>query len=216
MLSTSCGKKMDEVRLPGRVTFAAELAVVAVSPLVAGRAISRDGDTSSSFEIECNPAHAVAEGVCAGEFHIRAVSAACGTVSKEEVMPGLHFLCFGIGGGGYLTLCHFVVILVRIIGTEGYFVRVIVVDNIITRRVEIAVSIIRHIGDVVVRGTTGTGNADAVAFIPFGSVRSADTGSGGHVVTDSGSKLGGHGAVVQVLDVVGAGGKRDAQNCESK
>ena len=130
-------------------------------------------------------------------------------------MLGLHFLCLGIGGGGYFTLCHFVVILVRIIGTEGYFVRVIVVDNIITCRVEIAVSL-RYIGDVVVRGTTGTGNADAVAFIPFGSVRSADTGSGGHVVTDSGSKLGGYEAVVQVLVVVGAGGKRDAQNCESK
>ena len=127
-------------------------------------------------------------------------------------MPGLHFLCLGIGGGGYLTLCHFVVILVRIIGTEGYFVRVIVVDNIITRRVEIAVSL-RYIGHI---GVASTSNADAVVFFPCGSVRSADTGSGGHVVTDSGSKLGGHGAVIQVLDVVGAGGKRDAQNCESK
>ena len=129
-------------------------------------------------------------------------------------MPGLHFLCLGIGGGGYFTLCHFVVILVRIIGTEGYFVRAVEEDNS-THRGEIAVSS-RHIGHVVVRGTTGTGNADAVIVFPLVSVRSADTGSGGHVVTDSGSKLGGHGAVVQVLDVVGAGGKRDAQNCESK
>ena len=95
--------------------------------------------------------------------------------------------------------------LIRIVGIEGHRFGVIEIDDRTVGHELTVLSLVGHVGEAC------AGDADAVTFGPVGSFR-IDAGSGRNVS----DKLGGYRAVIQVLVVVVAGGKRQCQCRESK
>lgn len=168
---------------------------------VAGRFRFVETETIACLEGELDETHAVVERMVAGEAHRRVVGVARGSRGKEEV--DARALLVGCGADAHRSAVR----LIRIVGIEGLRFGIIEIDGLILGHELTALS---HVGYV---DEAGAGDADAVAVSPVCTVL---IDAGGYRFIDVGGELGGHGAVIQILVVVVAGGQCQCQRCESK
>lgn len=133
-----------------------------------------------------------------GKVHFRIVRTGSGTGGIEEVDGGLVLLRRGISGSGQRSAVR----IVGIVGGEGGRVVILEEDNGSCRCELPVFPPVEHVGVA----EAAFGDAYLVTFRPGGTA-----GAGGYGVGNFGVNHCGHGAVVQVLVVVGAGSKRECQ-----